>query len=73
MPAAALALNENLRGAFGSNTMESVVTVADDEDAPSSLCNTEMASVEDAPRHAIPELGNLPNEPSEICTIVGCE
>jgi hypothetical protein len=73
MPAAAFALNENLRGALRSNTIESVVTVADDEDAPSSLCNTEMASVEDAPRHAIPELGNLPNEPSEICTIVGCE
>ena len=73
MPAAALALNENLRGAFGSNTVESVVTVADDEDAPSSLGNSEMASIEDAPRHAIPALGNLPDEPSEICTVVGCE
>jgi hypothetical protein len=59
MPWAARADSENLGGALGCSTSRRVVGTAsqtEDEDPSSALGHSEVASVENPVRHAIPEL-----------------
>ncbi len=65
MPAAARADRENRCGALGCNTSVNVVGIAsqaDDEDPPSPLRHSEVASVEHPIRHAIPEFDQATEE-----------
>jgi hypothetical protein len=73
MPTAAFALSENLGGALGSIISESVLVRGDNEDSPTSLGNSEMLSVEDSPRDAIPDLDHLLEEPAEISSAIRSE
>ena len=66
MPLAALALKENLAGAVGFKT-------ADNEHSAPSLGDSEVASIESAPRHAVPEPVHFVKEPSKITPLIGSE
>jgi hypothetical protein len=73
MPAHALALNENLGGAVGSKTTESVITRGDNEDTPPPLCNPEPSGIQSPPREAIPQGDHLTDEPFEVASVIGRE
>lgn len=65
MPAAARADSENLGGAEGCKMSVRVVGTAshaNDEDSPSTLGHSEVASVEHPPRDAIPEVDHRTEE-----------
>jgi len=65
MPAAARADRKNRCGALGCNTSASVVGIAaqaDDEDPSSALGHSEVLSVENPVRHAIPEFDHATEE-----------
>src|SRR5215213_2396984 len=69
MPAAARADRENRGGALGCNTSRRVVgtaSQADDEDPSSPLRHSEVASVENPVRHAIPELCHATEERGQV-------
>jgi hypothetical protein len=71
MPAHARALNENLGGAVGSKTAESVITRGDNEDSPPPLCDPEESGIQSSPREAIPQGVHFTDEPSEVAPIIG--
>jgi hypothetical protein len=73
MPAHARALNENLRGAVGSKTAESVITRGDNEDTPPPLCDPEPLGIHSSPREAIPQGLHLTDESSEVAAAIGRE
>lgn len=69
MPVAARADSENRCGALGCNTSRRVVGFAsqtEDEDPSSALGHSEVASVEDPVRHAIPEFCHLTEEARHV-------
>jgi hypothetical protein len=73
MPTHAFTLNENLRGAVGPRTAESVISRGDNEDSPPPLCNPEPSGIQSSPREAIPQGLHLMDEPSEVATVIGRE
>ena len=69
MPLAARPDSENLGGALGCNTSVRVVGTAaqrEDEDPPSALGHSEVASVENPVRHAVPELDHRVEERPKV-------
>jgi hypothetical protein len=67
MPVAAFGLKKYLCGA------SPVSTTADNVDSLTRLGDSEVTAVKHSPSHAIPEVGQRPNDDCEISSFVGRE
>jgi hypothetical protein len=70
MPRAARADSEYLAGTFCGGSRISVSERSDDEHSPSALRHSEVAAVENPPRHAVPDVGQRSKQDSEVPTAV---